>query len=66
MPRPKEEISLSDLTKLSALKESVASRFRKRTKMPPALLLRRSLLALLDCGLVALSFYIALLLRMDG
>ena len=57
---------MSDLTKLSALKESVASRFRKRTKMPPALLLRRSLLALLDCGLVALSFYIALLLRMDG
>ena len=37
-----------------------------RTKLPPRLLMRRMLLAMLDCGLVALSFYIGLLLRMDG
>ncbi len=34
--------------------------------MPPSLLLRRGMLALLDCGLVAFSFYLGLLLRMDG
>jgi FlaA1/EpsC-like NDP-sugar epimerase len=36
------------------------------SKMPVSLLLRRGLLALLDSGLVAFSFYIGLLLRMDG
>ena len=39
---------------------------KKSINMPVQILLRRMFLALIDCGLIAISFYIGLLLRSDG
>ena len=39
---------------------------KKSMNLPVHILLRRVFLAVIDCGLIGISFYIGLLLRSDG